>query len=80
MFYNLAMTAEPRKPREPQLTADGVQEVPLTDARPLLTKLITDAREQDRFTALTVRGERKILLVTPEWYAKATAAMSERST
>ncbi|MFB8347988.1 hypothetical protein [Streptomyces niveus] len=62
---------------KPVLAKDGVQELPLTHARAQLTTLIEDARERDTFTALTVRGRRKICLVTPEWYERALAALGE---
>lgn len=78
LFYTLAMTAEPN-PTEPQIAADGVQEVPLTKARPLLTRLIEDARERNLVSALTVRGRRRIVLVTPEWYEEARKALDTRS-
>jgi hypothetical protein len=80
LFYTFAMTAHPKKPEDVLQTADdGVQECPLTHARPLLTRLITDAREKQQVSALTVRKERKIVLVTPEWYEEARAALAERS-
>ncbi|MFD9903871.1 hypothetical protein [Streptomyces sp. NPDC059063] len=72
------MTAQTRKPEKPKIAPDGVQEVRLTDARPLLTTLISDARETNLTSALTVRGKRKIMLVTPEWYEKAKTALGER--
>ncbi|MFD8509645.1 hypothetical protein ACFV27_00665 [Streptomyces antimycoticus] len=73
------MTAETEKTDVLQIADDGVQECPLTHARPLLTRLIADAREKDLVTALTVRKERKIVMVTPEWYEEAQAAMDKRS-
>ncbi len=75
MSYTLAMTAKP----EIRIAPDGVQEVRLTDARPLLTSLIEDARERDRVSAFTVRGKRKIMLVTPEWYDAVVQALKDRS-
>ncbi|GAB2331793.1 hypothetical protein AB0N20_27335 [Streptomyces griseoincarnatus] len=68
------MTATP----EPTLAPDGVQEVRLTDARALLSRLIEDAREKGRVTALTVRGRRRICLVTPEFYEEAVKALGKR--
>ncbi|MGW2594824.1 type II toxin-antitoxin system prevent-host-death family antitoxin [Streptomyces sp. NPDC001515] len=56
---------------EPKIAADGVQEVPLTKARPLLTRLIEQAREDGLDSALTVRGRRRIYLVTPDFYERA---------
>lgn len=68
MAYTLAMdAAEP----SPQIADDGVQEVPLTIARPLLTRLIEQAREDDLVSALTVRGRRRAYLVTPDFYDRA---------
>jgi len=61
--------------QEPQIAADGVQDVPLTQARPLLSRLIEQAREDNLVSALTERGRRRIYLVTPEFYERATAAM-----
>lgn len=69
------MTADPRI----TTAEDGVQEATLTDARAVLTKLIADAREKDRPAALTVRGERKIMLVTPEFYAEALRLMGKQA-
>ncbi|MFC7220773.1 hypothetical protein ACFQLX_21815 [Streptomyces polyrhachis] len=69
------MTADPRI----RTAADGVQEVALTDARAVLSRLIEDAREGGRVSALTVRGRRRICLVTPEFYAEALRLMDERS-
>ncbi|MFJ7592476.1 hypothetical protein ACIQZO_34925 [Streptomyces sp. NPDC097617] len=62
---------------KPVLAQDGVQELPLTHARAQLTTLIEDARERDIFTALTVRGRRRICLVTPEFYERALVALGE---
>jgi hypothetical protein len=63
--------------QEPQIAEDGVQEVPLTIARPLLTRLIEQVREQGLVSALTVRGRRRAYLVTPDWYERAKAALGE---
>ncbi|MGW6414839.1 hypothetical protein [Streptomyces sp. NPDC055055] len=64
---------------QPELAADGVQELPLTYARAQLTQLIEDARENDLVTALTVRGRRRICLVTPEFYEEAINLMRRHS-
>ncbi|MFC9604608.1 hypothetical protein ACFTTN_14255 [Streptomyces niveus] len=63
---------------KPELKPDGVQELPLTHARAQLTTLIEDARERDLVTALTVRGRRRICLVTPEFYERALKALGEQ--
>ena len=76
MSYTLTMTAD----QEPQIADDGVQEVPLTIARPLLTRLIEQVREDGVVSALTVRGRRRAYLVTPDFYDRALAALGERST
>ena len=73
MTYNLAMTTD----LEPLIAEDGVQEVPLTIARPLLTRLIEQVREDGLVSALTVRGRRRAYLVTPEFYDQATAALKD---
>lgn len=80
MSYTPGMTEAPAKDDETHIAADGTQEAMLSKARPLLTRLIADAREKGLMTALTVRGQRKIVLVTPEWYDAAREAMSERTT
>lgn len=74
MTYTLAMATTDQ---EPQIAEDGVQEVPLTIARPLLTRLIEQVREQGLVSALTVRGRRRAYLVTPDWYERAKAALGE---
>lgn len=74
MSYTLTMTPT----QEPQVAADGVQEVPLTIARPLLTRLIEQVREDGLISALTIRGRRRAYLVTPEFYERAKAALGER--
>jgi PHD/YefM family antitoxin component YafN of YafNO toxin-antitoxin module len=61
--------------QEPKITEDGVQEVPLTIARPLLTRLIEQVREDGLVSALTVRGRRRAYLVTPDAF---DAAQSDR--
>lgn len=65
--YTLTMAAD----QEPQIADDGVQEVALTIARPLLTRLIEQAREDDLVSALTVRGRRRAYLVTPAFFEQA---------
>lgn len=67
MPYTLAMAAD----QEPKIAEDGVQEVPLTIARPLLTRLIEQAREDGLASALTVRGRRRAYVVTPDFYEQA---------
>jgi hypothetical protein len=57
--------------QEPQIAEDGVQDVALTIARPLLTRLIEQAREDGLVSALTVRSRRRIYLVTPAFYERA---------
>lgn len=74
MSYTLTMAAD----QEPQIAEDGVQEVPLTIARPMLTRLIEQAREDDLVSALTVRGRRRAYLVTPDFYDQAVAALGKR--
>lgn len=72
MAYTLAMaTADV----EPEIAEDGVQEVPLTIARPLLTRLIEQVREDGLVSALTVRGRRRAYLVTPDFYDRAVEAI-----
>ncbi|QKW06997.1 hypothetical protein HUT18_11880 [Streptomyces sp. NA04227] len=70
------MTAA-QDPAVPELQPDGVQNLPLTHARAQLTTLIEDARERNVVTALTVRGRRRICLVTPEFYERAKKALGE---
>lgn len=55
-----------------------MQELPLTHARAQLTTLTEDARERDTVTALTVRGRRRICLVTPEFYDAAVKALGQQ--
>lgn len=74
MSYTLAMAADP----EPRIADDGVQEVPLTIARALLTRLIEQVREDGLVSALTVRGRRRAYVVTPEFYDRAIRALDER--
>lgn len=61
MTYTLDMASD----LEPRITEDGIQEVPLTRARALLTRLIEQVREDGLVSALTVRGRRRAYLVTP---------------
>ncbi|MFD3741092.1 hypothetical protein [Streptomyces sp. NPDC058629] len=68
MAYTLAMATD----QEPKIAPDGVQEVPLTKARPLLTRLIEQALEDKLDSALTVRGRRRAYLVTPDFYERAS--------
>ena len=77
MTYTLAMATTDQ---EPKIAEDGVQEVPLTVARPLLTRLIEQVREEGLVSALTVRGRRRAYLVTPDFYDRAIAALGERPT
>lgn len=68
MSYTLTMAID----QEPEIADDGVQEVPLTIARPMLTRLIEQVREDGLVSALTVRGRRRAYLVTPDFYEQAT--------
>ncbi|MFF1544128.1 hypothetical protein [Streptomyces sp. NPDC058291] len=56
---------------EPRIAEDGIQEVPLTRARALLTRLIEQVREDGLVSALTVRGRRRAYLVTPSAFETA---------
>lgn len=67
MSYTLAMATD----QEPQIAEDGVQEVPLTIARRLLTRLIEQVREDGLVSAFTVRGRRRAYLVTPDFVFRA---------
>lgn len=67
MTYTLAMASD----LEPHIADDGIQEVPLTRARALLTRLIEQVREDGLVSALTVRGRRRAYLVTPAAYQRA---------
>lgn len=67
MSYTLAMASD----LEPRIAEDGVQEVPLTKARALLTRVIEQAREDGLLSALTVRGRRRAYVVTPDFYEQA---------
>lgn len=77
MTYTLAMATTDQ---EPKIAEDGVQEVPLTIARPLLTRLMEQVLEEGLVSALTVRGRRRVYLVTPDFYDRAVAALGERPT
>ncbi|MER5699645.1 hypothetical protein ACWDBO_37360 [Streptomyces mirabilis] len=52
----------------PVLAEDGVQEAPLRQARAWLTRLIDDALIDDKTSALTDRGRRRVYLVPPRTY------------
>lgn len=67
MTYTLDMASE----LEPRIADDGIQDVPLTRARALLTRLIEQAREDGLVSAFTVRGRRRAYLVTPAAYQQA---------
>lgn len=67
MSYTLTMAAD----QEPTIAADGIQDVPLTIARRLLTRLIEQVREDGLVSALTVRGRRRAYLVTPDAFETA---------
>ncbi|WP_409469115.1 hypothetical protein [Streptomyces sp. HC307] len=71
MAYTLDMASD----LEPRIAEDGIQEVPLTRARALLTRLIEQVREDGLVSALTVRGRRRAYLVTPGAFE---AAQSDR--
>ena len=71
MTYTLDMASE----LEPRIAEDGIQDVPLTRARALLTRLIEQVREDGLVSALTVRGRRRAYLVTPGAFE---AAQSDR--
>lgn len=72
LSYTFAMTTPDP---EPSIADDGIQEVPMTIARPLLTRLIEQAREDGLFSALTERGRRRAYIVTPAFYERAVAAL-----
>jgi prevent-host-death family protein len=67
MAYTLDMASD----LEPRIAEDGIQDVPLTRARALLTRLIEQVREDGLVSALTVRGRRRAYLVTPAQYETA---------
>lgn len=74
MSYTLTMAAD----QEPTIAEDGVQEVPLTIARRLLTRVIEQAREDGLVSALTVRDRRRAYLVTPDFYEQALKDRASR--
>jgi hypothetical protein len=55
--------------------SDGVAEVGMTDARAALTALVREVRYGGKVGAFTERGERQVMLVTPEFYENALAAL-----
>ena len=67
MAYTLDMATD----LEPRIAEDGIQDVPLTRARALLTRLIEQVREDGLVSALTVRGRRRAYLVTPSAFETA---------
>lgn len=67
MAYTLDMASD----LEPRIAEDGIQDVPLTKARALLTRLIEQVREDGLVSAFTVRGRRRAYLVTPAAYQRA---------
>ena len=67
MAYTLDMASD----LEPRIAEDGIQDVPLTRARALLTRLIEQVREDGLVSALTVRGRRPAYLVTPTFFEPA---------
>lgn len=69
MTYTLAMAAD----KGIQIAEDGVAELSMTDARALLTSLIRDVRWGGTVGAFTERGERRVYLVTPDFYEQALA-------
>ncbi|MFD4855081.1 type II toxin-antitoxin system prevent-host-death family antitoxin [Streptomyces atratus] len=71
MTYTLDMASD----LDPRIADDGIQDVPLTRARALLTRLIEQVREDGLVSALTVRGRRRAYLVTPDTF---DAAQSDR--
>lgn len=73
MFYNLAMAAESKI----KIADDGVAEVGMTDARAALTGLIREVRYGGKIGALTERRVRQVILVTPDFYERALAALGE---
>lgn len=75
MFYTLAMTAESKI----VIATDGVAEVGMTHARANLTALVRDVAYGGRVGALTERGARQVILVTPEFYERAVAALGENA-
>jgi len=81
MSYTLVMS-EPQNTESVkgvQMSPDGVQEVALTYARPLLSRLIEQAREDGVTSALTVRDRRRVYLVSSDWYDRAKAALDQQT-
>ncbi|MCZ4509940.1 type II toxin-antitoxin system prevent-host-death family antitoxin [Streptomyces sp. ActVer] len=70
MTYTLFMPADQRI----QIAEDGVAEVPMTDARAALTRLIRGVREDGRPGAFTERGERRAYVVTPAMFDRVQGA------
>ncbi|MGW2951593.1 type II toxin-antitoxin system prevent-host-death family antitoxin [Streptomyces eurythermus] len=58
-----------------QHAEDGVVEVGMADARAALTALVREVRYGGKTGALTERGTRQVVLVTPEFYERAVAAL-----
>lgn len=73
VFYTLAMSAEIK------IAEDGVAEVGMTHARANLTTLVRDVRYGGKVGAFTERGTRQVILVTPEFYERAKAALGENA-
>jgi prevent-host-death family protein len=73
MTYTLAMAAD----QDIRIAEDGTAEVSMTGARANLTRLIRIVREDGRPAAFTDRGERRAIVVTPEWYERARSALGE---
>lgn len=73
MTYTLAMGAD----QDIRIAEDGTAEVSMTGARANLTRLIRMVREDGRSAAFTDRGERRAILVAPDWYERARAALGE---
>ncbi|WNI31465.1 hypothetical protein [Streptomyces sp. ITFR-6] len=76
--HNRTYSPRRRYSAHDSVAGDGVRELSLTLARAQFTTLIEDARERDLVTALTVRGRRRICLVTPEFYERAMKALGEQ--
>lgn len=53
----------------------NVNEVPMTEARAILTKIVRDARYRNQVTAFTERGKRVAYVVSPEIYEKVMQAL-----
>lgn len=56
---------------------DGVREIGMMDARANLTTLVREVRYGGHIGAFTERGTRQVILVTPEFYERAVAALDE---